>query len=89
MLTRWCRLFKQEVIYIQGAKFKRGSAEGDLFVSIRDKHIISQTLSTFGGVYDSVGYVELSDKSRNNITPCFQLSYGIFRGDSLKNINSQ
>ncbi len=42
MLTRCLRSFKQEVIYIQGAKFKRGGSggggrgggEGDLFVSI-------------------------------------------------------
>lgn len=45
VLTRWHRSFKQEVIYIQGAKFKRGGGgggggEGDLFVSICDEHTL-------------------------------------------------
>ena len=41
-LTRWHSSFKQEVIYIQGAKFKRGGggAGCDVFVSIRDKHTL-------------------------------------------------
>lgn len=45
------RSFKQEVIYIQGAKFKRGGrGEGDSFVSIHDKHTLLLELKCHASV---------------------------------------
>lgn len=54
MFTWGHRSFKQEVIYIQGAKFKRGGGEeGGSFVSNQDKRALHyEYWCVYGQLYD-------------------------------------
>lgn len=78
-------LFKQEVIYIQGANFKRGGAAGagagaggDLFVSIRDKHTLSVKVRSHTDVYICDNYLKRLLNFQISLNVTLQLDYCCF-----------